>query len=95
MNNWIVFFWVVGIHVVEIVGIVIFLLIRRNNAVEKALAEQQQYIDSLSIIIENSDQQIKELDRLGAFEADDEVGNFFRNLKEIQNLINQFRTNQK
>jgi hypothetical protein len=95
MNNWIVFFWVVGIHVVEIVGIVIFLLIRRNNAVEKALAEQQQYIDSLSIIIENSDQQIKELDRLGAFEADDEVGNFFRSLKEIQNLINQFRTNQK
>jgi cellobiose-specific phosphotransferase system component IIC len=58
MSNWIIFFWVVGIHVIEIVGVAIFLLIRRNNAVEKALMEQQQYIDAKSIIIENSDQQI-------------------------------------
>lgn len=92
---WQVLLWVVGVHIIEIVGVLIFLLLRRNNALEKALAEQQQYIDAISIIIENSDQQLKELDKMGAFEADDEVGTFFRNLKEIQNLINQFKTNQK
>ncbi len=92
---WQVLLWVVGIHVIEIVGVLIFLLLRRNNALEKALAEQQQYIDAISIVIDNSDQQLKELDRMGAFEADDEVGTFFRNLKEIQNLINQFKMNQK
>jgi len=92
---WQILLWVVGIHVVEVVGVLIFLLMRRNGALEKALAEQQQYIDAISIVIENSDQQLKELDRMGAFEADDEVGTFFRNLKEIQNLINQFKTNQK
>jgi len=30
----------------------------------------------------------------GAMEADDEVGVFFRNLKEIQNQINQFNTSK-
>jgi len=92
---WQVLLWVIGIHVIEVVGVLIFLLVRRNNALEKALAEQQQYIDAISIVIENSDQQLKELDRMGAFEADDEVGTFFRGLKEIQSLINQFKTNQK
>jgi hypothetical protein len=27
---------------------------------------------------------------MGAFEADDEVGNFFQNLREIQTSISQF-----
>jgi hypothetical protein len=92
---WQVLLWVIGIHIIEIIGVFVFLLLRRNGALEKALTEQQQYIDAISIIIENSDQQLKELDKMGAFEADDEVGTFFRNLKEIQNLINQFKTNQK
>jgi hypothetical protein len=92
---WQILLWIIGIHVAEVVGVLIFLLMRRNNALEKALAEQQQYIDAISIVIENSDQQLKELDRMGAFEADDEVGTFFRNLKEIQSLVNQFKTNQK
>jgi len=95
MSWWQILLWIIGIHVAEVVGVLIFLLMRRNNALEKALAEQQQYIDAISIVIENSDQQLKELDRMGAFEADDEVGTFFRNLKEIQSLVNQFKTNQK
>ena len=35
---------------------------------------------------------MKELDNRGAFEADDEVGTFFRNLKEIQDVLDQFNT---
>lgn len=92
---WQILLWVIGIHVVEVIGVLIFLLLRRNSALEKALNEQQQYIDAISIVIDNSNQQLNELDKMGAFEADDEVGTFFRNLKEIQNLINQFKTNQK
>jgi poly(A) polymerase Pap1 len=52
--------------------------------------EQQQYIDAISIVISDSSNTIKELDSKGAFEADDEVGTFFRNLKEIQNVLDQF-----
>ena len=61
-----------------------------NNKLEKALVDQQQYIDAISIIIEDSANTIQELDNRGAFEADDEVGTFFKNLKEIQTILNQF-----
>jgi hypothetical protein len=82
--------WLLVIHLVEIVAVGIFFLIRRNNALEKAVVDQQQYIDAISILIADSDNRLRELDTMGAFEADDEVGTFFRNLREIQNLIGQF-----
>jgi len=82
--------WIVGIHLIEIILIGVFLLVRRNSALEKAVKEQQQYLDAISIIIANSDAKLKELDIMGAFQADDEVGNFFTNLKEIQDILNEF-----
>jgi hypothetical protein len=85
-----VWFWVIIIHLVEIIGIGIFLLLRRNNALEKAVTEQQQYIDAISIVIADGDRRLRELDTMGAFEADDEIGTFFQNLREIQTSISQF-----
>jgi hypothetical protein len=82
--------WVVIIHLIELAIIGAFVLIRRNNVLERTVTKQQDYIDAISIIIANSDAKLKELDTLGAFEADDEVGTFFRNLKEIQEIISDF-----
>ena len=82
--------WLIIIHLIEIIGIGIFFLIRRNNILEKAVIDQQQYIDAISIIIADSDMRLKELDTMGAFESDDEVGTFFKNLREIQTTISQF-----
>lgn len=84
--------WLIVIHLIEIIVIGIVLLIRRNNALEKAVIKQREYIDAISIIINNSNEKLKELDVLGAFETDDEVGTFFKNLKEIQTLINDFNS---
>jgi hypothetical protein len=86
--------WVIGIHLFEILLIGGYLLIRKNNTLEKVITDQQQYIDAISIIIEDSSKTIQELDARGAFEADDEVGTFFRNLKEIQTVLNQFNTSK-
>jgi len=82
--------WVILVHIIEVIGIAGYLIIKKNTKLEKALVEQQQYIDAISIVIEDSANTIQELDNRGAFEADDEVGTFFRNLKEIQNILNQF-----
>jgi len=82
--------WLILIHLIEVIVIAGYLIIRKNSKLEKALIEQQQYIDAISIVIEDSANTIQELDNRGAFEADDEVGTFFRNLKEIQNVLNQF-----
>ena len=83
------------VHAIELVVIGGFLLIRRNNILEKAVAQRQEYIDAISIIVANSDAKLKELDIQGAFEADDEVGTFFNNLREIQNIISDFNASQK
>jgi hypothetical protein len=84
--------WLIGIHVIELIAIGIFLLIRRNNALEKAVTQQQQYLDAISIVIQNSQEKLEELDIMGAFKSDDEVGTFFKNLKEIQDILNEFNT---
>lgn len=85
-----VWIWVLVIHLIELVVIGLFFLIRRNNALEKAVTSQQEYIDAISIVISDGDRRLRELDTMGAFEADDEVGTFFQNLREIQNTISQF-----
>ena len=82
--------WVIVVHLIEVALIGGYLLIRKNKTLEKVITDQQQYIDAISIIIEDSSNTIQELDNRGAFEADDEVGTFFRNLKEIQTVLNQF-----
>ena len=84
--------WVILVHVIEVIGIAGFLIIRKNSKLEKVIESQQQYIDAISIVIDDSANTIQELDSRGAFEADDEVGTFFKNLKEIQNILNQFNT---
>ena len=81
---------VIVIHLIEVALIGGYLLIRKNNQLEKVIADQQQYIDAVSIIINDSSETIKQLDNRGAFEADDEVGTFFKNIKEIQTILDQF-----
>jgi hypothetical protein len=82
------------IHLIEVAVVGVILLIRRNSALEKAVVEQRQYIDAISIIVANSDSKLRELDIQGAFEADDEVGTFFNNLKEIQTIISDFNSSR-
>jgi hypothetical protein len=89
-----IIFWVILIHVIELILIGGYLLVRKNNKLEKVVADQQQYIDALSVVIQNSNEMLQQLDNKGVFEADDEVGTFFRNLKEIQDILNQFNSRQ-
>lgn len=84
--------WIIIVHLIEILLIGGYLLIKKNNKLEKAIVNQQQYIDAISIVINDSNETIKQLDAQGAFESDDEVGTFFKNLKEIQTILNQFNS---
>jgi hypothetical protein len=86
--------WLILVHVIEIAIIGAILIIRRNNALEKAVTQQREFIDAIGIIVKNSEDKLKELDTLGAFEADDEVGTFFRNLRDIQIIISEFNNSR-
>lgn len=80
------------IHILEIVGLLFYMLIRKNKKLEEMIVEQQQYMDSINIIIGQSNDRLKELDDKGMFESDDEIGFFFDNIKEIQSVLNDFTT---
>ena len=84
--------WVIGVHLLELAALGGYLLIKKNRTLEKIVVDQQQYIEAIGIVINNSDQLLKQMDSQGVFQSDDEVGVFFKNLKEIQELINQFNT---
>jgi hypothetical protein len=85
-----VFLCVVLVHIIELAIVAGFLLVKKNSKLENTIIEQQQYIDAISIVISNSNNTIRELDNRGAFEADDEIGTFFRSIKEIQDTLNEF-----
>jgi hypothetical protein len=47
------------VHIIELAIIGGILLIRRNAALEKAVVEQRQYMDAISIIVPNSDAKLR------------------------------------
>ena len=75
---------------VVILGFTTFNLLRKNEKQEDILAGYLAYLDNLSRIIEISDKKLKELDRNGVFQADDEVGVIFKSILQIQNILNEF-----
>jgi hypothetical protein len=78
------------IHIAEIIAILAYILIKKVRNLETIVLEQQQYMDTISIVIGQADERMKELDASGMFQSDDEVGFFFENIKEIQSVLNDF-----
>lgn len=83
--------WVLIIHLVELVGFGFYILIKKINKLQAVVNQQQQYIEAVTIAINNADDQLKEIDQTGVFQSDDEVGWFFKNLREIQSMLNAFK----
>ena len=82
--------WVLGIMVV-ILGFTTFNLLKKNEIQEDILSSYLEYLNKISGIIEFSDKKLKEVDSKGTFESDDEVGFFFEQIKQIQDVLNQFK----
>lgn len=53
----------------------------------------QSYMVNISTAINLSEQKLKEVDSRGTFEADDEIGFFFKTVKEIQKILGEFKVN--
>lgn len=81
---------VLGVLVVSL-GFTTINLLRKNEKQEDILVGYLQYLDKLSQIIEFTDKKLKEIDHKGSFKADDEIGFFFEEIKNIQNILNEFK----
>jgi hypothetical protein len=75
---------------VVILGFTTFNLLKKNEKQEDIVAGYLAYLDRLSRTIEISDKKLRELDRGGVFEKDDEVGVIFQSILKIQEILNEF-----
>jgi uncharacterized protein YqgQ len=73
-----------------ILGFTTYNLLRKNEKQEDIVAGYLVYLDNLSRTIEVSEKKLKELDRGGVFEKDDEVGVIFQSILKIQEILNDF-----
>lgn len=81
-----------GIHLLELIGYGIYVIIQKNNKLQKLVEGQQQVLSDISQVIEYSNIKIREIDAAGSFSSDDEVGFFFKGLQEIQETLNNYIT---
>ena len=75
---------------VVILGFTTYNLLKKNEKQEDLVASYLIYLDRLSRTIEISNKKLKELDRGGVFEKDDEVGVIFQSILKIQDILNEF-----
>ena len=71
------------------VSYLLFLALRRINVYENFIVQFQQ-------IVEYAEQQMKNVDASGHYESDDETGFFFKQLKDLQNMLSEiFEVNEE
>ena len=77
------------------ISYIIWNLLRKNERQEDIISTQNEYIQTISTIMSESNKKIKEIDSKQIFQSDDEIGWFFNGIKEIQELINEYNINHK
>jgi hypothetical protein len=80
----------VGVLLLATISYVIINLLRKNEKFEDMIESQNQYIQTISELMTESNKKIKEIDSKQIFQSDDEIGWFFTGIKEIQDLINEY-----
>lgn len=66
-------------------------LLRKVEKYEDIARGQQEYVENIASIIEESSKRLREIDQRGTFESDDEVGFFFQNIKAIQDVLDGYK----
>lgn len=79
--------------VVIVCGFVIKNLLTKVEKYEEDIVLKDEYIAKFKKTAEEAYGRIKELDSRGAFESDDEVGYFFKTLKDVIIAIDAYYKN--
>ena len=85
----------IGLLVFGTISYIIWNLLKKNERQEDIITTQNEYIQTISTIMSESNKKIKEIDSKQIFQSDDEIGWFFKGIKEIQDLINEYNINHK
>jgi len=77
--------------IVLLLGFTTLNLLRKNEKAEDIVVGYLTYLDQISRVIEAADTKIKKIDIKGSFESDDEIGFFFKQIKKVQEILNEFQ----
>ena len=83
---------ILGLLVV-ILGYTTFNLLRKNERAEDIIVQYNEYLTEFNKQIEFTSNRLKKIDDKGIFESDDEIGWFFKQIKNLQEGIERFRIN--
>ena len=76
-----------------VLGYTTFNLLRKNEKLEDITLSYRDYLLKLKQQIDLTDKKLQQLDEREMFKSDDEIGWFFKSIKELQERINQFKIN--
>jgi hypothetical protein len=76
---------------VVILGFTTINLLRKNEKQEDILANYLVYLDKLSKTIEFAEEKYKQIDSKEIFKSDDEIGFMYQQLKDLQQILSNFK----
>lgn len=82
--------WVIGIHLFEALGVILYLLFRKNSALEKIIAEQNQYIDAMSYVSSQLSSSLSKINDKMYVNGDEELEQIFEQVKEFKTILDDF-----
>jgi len=82
----------IGVLVAILLTLVYILnnLLKKVEKYEDITQDQTKYLQNISDAIRKGDQHLQNLDERGVFQSDDEVGEFFNQMKEVQSELNRY-----
>tara|TARA_R110001606_G_scaffold33337_1_gene99690 strand:+ start:104 stop:379 length:276 start_codon:yes stop_codon:yes gene_type:complete len=78
---------------VVILGYTTFNLLRKNERAEDIIVQYNEYLTEFNKQIKFTGERLKKIDNKGTFESDDEIGWFFKQIKNLQEGIEKFQIN--
>lgn len=76
---------------VVVFGFTTFNLLKKNEAQEDIVVSYLEYLDNISKAIEFADEKLEQIDAKGIFKSDDEIGFMYKEVKELQEILSNFR----
>ena len=79
--------WIIATIILTIIttslGFALFNLLKKNESLEDFITKQSEAVNQC-------DKRLKQIDNKGIFYSDDEIGWFFKEVKKIQEALNEF-----
>lgn len=90
MDYTIILFILIIVVLITSFGFFIYRLINKLDKYENIIMEQDQILTGLREAVRYSSEKLKEHDTRGHYSSDDDLGNYFRTLLEVDKVITEY-----